>query len=894
MKNPTNNWMVKTDSMGNLEWSQTYGGSGYEDCEEARQTSDGGYIVVGSTRSFSAGGTDFYVVKTDSIGEPIWSRSYGGQHAEWAKCVTETSDGGFVIAGHISSTGSYCYGYLIRTDQNGNQLWTRQYGGTDIDGLESIRETDDGGFIMGGVTQSFGAGWKDMYLIRTDANGDTLWTRTFGGTGNDWGFCAIETYDGGFVLVGEEQSFGAVDYNFYAVKTDSVGNTLWSQTYGGTGTERAYSVHETLDHGLIIAGYTNSFGADYYDILVVKTDANGNQQWNCTIGGTNNDQGHSIQQTSNGGYIITGYTQSYGAGAKDFWLVRLDGLVDPYLSAYPAKLTFEAEEGGNNPADQTFHIANLGIGTFNYTVSEIMSWLSVTPTGGGPVPPTVEETVSVDISGLEWGSYEGDIIVSAPGVQGSPDTVHTTLNLLTPPPGISWTRTFGSSYWDCGRSVQQTNDGGYVVTGSTPSDPYYYSNVWLIKTNSMGNEQWRRTFEYMMAYACSHSVQQTTDGGYVIAGYIGDMPGYDVCLIKTDSLGIEQWNRIFGGSDWDFAYCVQQTTDGGYIIAGYTGIYGAGYDVWLIKTDSLGNQQWSRNLGGGGNDYGYSVQQTDDGGYIIAGYTESFGAGCEDVLLIKTDASGNQQWNRTFGGTLTDCGYSIQQTDDGGYIIAGYTDSFGAGSYDVWLIRTDASGNQQWSRAIGGSDEDMGTCVQKTIDGGYIVTGHTYSYGAGSADVWVIKIDANGTQKWKRAIGGSNTDKGYCIQETSDGGYIVVGDTYSYGAGDSDIWLIRIASETYVENDPPFHHPHEFALHPPYPNPFNPTTTINYQVPTNALINIMIYNILGQKVATLFDDIKQPGRHTITWNATNQPSGVYFCRMVAGDFVQIRKLLLIK
>ncbi len=895
-------WLVKTDSIGNLEWSQTYGGSSYEDCQAAQETSDGGYVVVGATRSFSAGGTDFYVVKTDSIGEPIWSRSYGGQHAEWAKHIIETSDGGFAIVGHISSTGSYCYGYLIRTDQNGNQLWSRQYGGTETDGLYSIQETDDGGFIMGGVTQSFGAGWKDMYLIRTDANGDTLWTRTFGGTGNDWGFRTIQTFDGGFILVGEEQSFGASDMDMYVVKTDSAGNTLWSQSYGGTGTERAYSVNETFDHGLIIAGYTDSFGAGSHDVWVVKTDANGNEQWSRTVGGSDYDNGCSAQQTTDGGYIIAGYTESYGAGNKDFWLIRLDGFSDPYLSGYPANLIYEAEEGGNNPANQTFHIANLGTGTFNYTISESMSWLSVSPMSGGPVPPTVAETVSVDISGLVWGSYEGDIIVSAPGVQGSPDTVHAALNLLTTPPDTLWTRTFGSSDWEEGKCVQQTNDDGYIITGSIPSVSTLDPDICLIKTNSAGSEQWSRTFGHELVEEGGNSVQQTTDGGYVIAGYTGYFPDYDFWLIKTDSQGIEQWNHTFGGSSRDLAYSVQQTNDGGYVVVGYTASYGAGYyDVWLVKTDSLGVEQWNRSFGGIATDKGYCVQQAADGGYIIAGHTESFGAGTEDVWLVKTDALGNQMWNRTFGGTSEDMGRCVVQTTDGGYVITGYTESSGAERSDVWLIKTDASGIQEWNRIIGGSDLDEGYCVQQTSDGGYIITGHTFSYGAGSADVWVIKTDANGIQKWKRAIGGSNTDKGYCIQETSDGGCIIVGDTWSYGAGGYDIWLVRIASETPVEIEPNLNIPNQFILYQPYPNPFNPSTKINYIVPVKSKITLNVYNILGQKVVTLFNGIQQPGHHTITWNATDVPSGIYFCRMSArspmgqaNSFTQIQKLVLLR
>ena len=208
---------------------------------------------------------------------------------------------------------------------------------------------------------------------------------------------------------------------------------------------------------------------------------------------------------------------------------------------------------------------------------------------------------------------------------------------------------------------------------------------------------------------------------------------------------VVRFAKTYGGTNWDGAFSVQQISDGGYILAGYTNSFGAGnFDLFLIKTDASGNVQWAKTYGGTSWDEAYSVRQTLDGGYIVAGWTNSFGAGGADILLIKTNASGNVQWAKTYGGTSNDYAYSVQQTSDGGYIVAGYTESFGAGGVDVFLIKTYANGNLQWAKTYGGTGYAYAYSFQHTSDGGYILAGYTNSFGAGSWDIFFVKTDANG------------------------------------------------------------------------------------------------------------------------------------------------------
>jgi hypothetical protein len=353
-------------------------------------------------------------------------------------------------------------------------------------------------------------------------------------------------------------------------------------------------------------------------------------------------------------------------------------------------------------------------------------------------------------------------------------------------PVEEWSQTFGGSGHDQGNSVAQTSDGGYIIAGQTYSYGAGLRDVWLIKTDADGNEEWSQTFggtEQDYGY----SVAQTSDGGYIIGGLTYSFASYcDFYLIKTDANGNEVWSQTFGGSGANFAYSVAVCSDGGYVILGDTTLGAGGYDAWLIKTDADGIMQWSCTFGTSSDDYGRSVIQTSDGGYAIAGYTRSYGDGSMDVWLIKTDASGAEEWSQVFGGSGAEYGYSVAQTSDGGYVIAAES-----ALDDYWLIKTDASGGEEWDYTFGGSGSDGARSVAVAPDGGYIIAGISYSYGNG--DFWLVKTDAIGVEEWAGNFGGSYNDDGaLSVAVTLDGGYIATGYTDSYGSGGSDAWLLKL------------------------------------------------------------------------------------------------------
>jgi hypothetical protein len=357
----------------------------------------------------------------------------------------------------------------------------------------------------------------------------------------------------------------------------------------------------------------------------------------------------------------------------------------------------------------------------------------------------------------------------------------------------TFNKTYGGSNEDYAIAMQQTSDGGYILAGGTWSFGAGTADAWLIKTDANGNKVWDKTFGGSSEDGFA-AVLQTSDGGYILAGHTESFGagGEDAWLIKTDANGNEVWDKTFGGSNDDGVGAVLQTSDGGYILAGITKSFGAGNgDFWLIKTDANGNEVWDKTFGGSDVDDASTVQQTSDGGYILAGMNRSFGAGVYDAWLIKTDENGNEVWDKTFGGSSEDFVYAVMQTSDGGYTLAGYTHSFGAGDNDAWLIKTDENGNELWDKTFGGSSGDVCYAFQQTSDGGYILAGDTFSFGAGSRDAWLIKTDANGNEVWDKTIGWSGEDGVITIQLLNDDGYILSGWTKSFGAGNKDAWLIK-------------------------------------------------------------------------------------------------------
>lgn len=426
-----------------------------------------------------------------------------------------------------------------------------------------------------------------------------------------------------------------------------------------------------------------------------------------------------------------------------------------------------------------------------------------------------------------------------------------------------WTRTYGGETHEVGYCVQPTSDGGYIISGHNDGQ------LWLLRTDAYGDTLWTRTYGVVCANRDSH-IESTSDGGYIVTAGAMD---YGFWLLKINEEGDTLWTRTYGyescaknelSQPWK-GNCVRETPDRGYIATGLP---------WtLLKTDEWGDTLWTREYGG----QGKCIQLTSDSGYVVIGSDSTNG-----LYFLKTDAQGNILWKNYYGEDYSGYNCWVEGTSDGGYIFVAVESA----NYDIWLVKTDAFGDTLWTRTYGGEGIDWGRSVKPTSDGGYIITGETWSFGPGESGLWLLKTDAQGDTIWTRTFGGTNSDGGWFGQQTSDGGYILTGVTWSFGAGWDDLWLLKTDSLGLLATD---EQPAAEAPGFEVISPVGRRITLQYSdLPCG--FNADVFDASGRKVDELQSSTPSG---TLTWGGGFSP-GVYFIRPLSSNPQTTRKVVLIK
>ncbi|MBN2226087.1 MAG: T9SS type A sorting domain-containing protein [candidate division Zixibacteria bacterium] len=464
-----------------------------------------------------------------------------------------------------------------------------------------------------------------------------------------------------------------------------------------------------------------------------------------------------------------------------------------------------------------------------------------------------------------------------------------------------WSTTYGGQYNDNAYAGCQTDDG-YILLGSTFSYGSGGFDFYALRLGSAGDTVWTNTYGSTDA-ELGYDVLATSDGGFVLLGSTRSYGagGKDVYLVKIDSAGTMLWQKTFGGSGNDEGRSIRETSDDGFIICGTTSSFGSGYDdLYFVRTDSVGDTIWTTAVGGAGGESGSAVCLTGDGGFMAVGSTGSFGDGYSSIYGVRLDADGDTLWTEVYGGSGADYAYDLETTIDGGFVIAGGTSSSGAGYTDAYAVKIDAGGVVQWEKTYGGRYDDRAYAVTRTLDGGYLLAGSTESFGAAEIDIYAIKIAPTGDTAWTRRYGGTKSDYGRTVFQETGRDYLVLGYSFSNSAGGSDVYLAKIAGEsTPVEDDFDHLYPDDFVLEQNYPNPFNAVTIISYTIPRRTDVQFTVYNILGQEVYHEEFGSTAMGSYSLEWNGRDTSgrdvaSGVYFYRVITTESVQTKKMVLLK
>jgi len=740
-------------------WLKQYGNGYNESFGTVKRTGDGGYIIAGYTRYSEIEKYDILLIKTDENGTEEWERTHGGAGSDFAEDVCQTPDGGYIIVGGTQSYGAgFRDIWILKTDGEGNELWNRTFGTDDDDRANSVCVTSDGAYAVVGNIQ-INAGFNDIWFSKIDRNGTLVWNRQFGSIyGND-GIYVEETKDKGFIILGTYASTNTLKDDIWLLKTNATGGEQWNSTFDCAERESVREVHECSDGDFIIVGSTDKTGSGYSDILLLETDAYGFEKWRKAYGMEMIDYGYSVLESSDNGFVVTGYMtdSTQYSGVQKLWIAKTNDY---------GTLEWEKMMAGYT---KIWGYRIIEIDTFRYIIGGICD----------TYPNSNDDIILMKFD------FEEKII---PQVD---------------PPPVQWWKNYGDFKNDRANSIRQTDDGGYIVIGTTNPGVANSTNMddpnnLLLKIDNNGRKMWTRTFDFIDHGYCN-SIQQSSDGGYIIIGkeHRPEFNTFRLTLLKTDKNGNNEWSKNYPGIYCSEGMSVQEAPDGGYLAFGdtYIEVNNSGkierhQKAWLIKTDEKGDEQWNRTYGESTSTTGLSFDICSDGGYLLLCYNN------RGYNIIKTDSTGNTIWNWKGPDNYNDNKGNIYETADGGAILVGTSDDnnpYGSGDRNIFLARMDGNGEIIWEKKFGGAGSDRGYDVKEINDGGFVLTGSTDTYGKGETDLIIIKTDFEGDKLWETTFGGKRAETGYSILEASDGGIIVAGNTESYGNGQYDFLVLKLA-----------------------------------------------------------------------------------------------------
>ena len=734
--------LVKVDQKFNLLWSKTFGGSKDDFGMEIIKGHGDDILILGETSSYGQGGRDIWLINIDSFGNKIWDKTYGGSKMEFASSIHRSSSKSYQIVGStLSSTKGLKDGLIVKVNPNGEVLWMNTYGGKNLDGLSSGFQRKDGSSFFIGYTNSISASgmrkkksniftWlrkffitdklsQEMWVLRLSQKGEMIWQKTYGGKEVEKGISITETKNNEIMLIGETSSFGKGEKDIWIVKIDSSGQERWNKTIGKKRDEFVAATHQDIDGSYIISGASNSFGGlfsrkqKHYNATLYKIDNEGNKIWMRSFEDDYETKINKIVLLDSNRYLFVGNKVPKTKGKS--WI--------NFLSA----------------DDQ---------GEFPFEKSSMDSWLFKSDSLGN----FIKEITVGDISN-EFGQSvshtkdKGYIVTGTTDIQK--DKGDNFLIIRYDMFGNKiWSSNSGSLNKDYGRVSIERLDGNFFVVGETYNGSFGGIDLMLQLYNDKGKFIWENSFG-SISNDIGRDAIGLSNGNLLIIGHTNSFGkgATDAWIFEVDQSGEEVWGEAFGGKNYDYAHSIDTTSGGDYIICGTTSSYGSGNDdIWLVKFDSDGYLKWEQYFGGPRNESGVMAKETKAKGFIIIGsYKSPEPRDNDDVYVIKTDSLGNQKWSRILGGKKDDFGHSICVLNDGtGFIFVGESKSNRRSNSDIWIVRLGRRGEVEWDETLGGEGFDTAFDVIDTGTG-ILVTGQSDFNENSKSDLFLMKFDYEGT-----------------------------------------------------------------------------------------------------------------------------------------------------
>ncbi|RDC64878.1 T9SS type A sorting domain-containing protein [Adhaeribacter pallidiroseus] len=843
-------------------WDRTLGGNKEDRLSTSLATPDGGYLLGGSSISdqsndksqTNTGGQDFWVVKTDSLGQKVWDKTYGGLANEELKALVATPDGGYLLAGTTFAgtlddlnltrrpTADY---WVVKITTDGTQLWEKTFGGSLGDALAAVTATPDGGFLLGGTSVSGTSRDKteasrdlspakdytyqgDYWLVKINSQGQKLWDITLGGPAADNLSEILATPDGNYLLAGYSNSSTGGDktapnastassgnQDFWILKINAQGQKIWDKGFGDTALDYYVpTIIATTDGNYLLGGRATTGKKSYQSVF--KLDPQGNKIWQQQYdfgGGVWNNLRSRLAMinTPDGRYLLAGSSNPY-ATFTQYRLQKIDA--------------------------NGIELWGKQFGSDNSYLDSYVADLKITPDGGYLLSGWSNSDSTEDKSAASKGGFDYWVI---------------KLKDLEPPVLAAWDYRYGSAAADNFTTVIKTNDGGYLAggysAGSVGGDKTQFgqgsTDFWIVKTNAAGKKLWDKRYggtghDYL------NRLIATKDGGYLLGGSSfsgnsgdktqGSRGDRDYWVVKIDAAGNKQWDKRFGGSGSDELKKVMQLTTGEYVLGGYsnspvsgdkTQTSQGGTDYWLVKISSTGDKIWDKRYGGALNETLSGFVQTWDGGFLLGGSSLSgvggdktqASQGESDFWLVQIDKNGTKRWDKRFGGSGQDQVFAVGQVEND-FFISGQSNSpangdktqTSQGGQDFWLVKVSATGGKLWDKRYGGDKDDELRAAIQQPQGGFVLAGTSYSgvsgdktqASQGNSDYWLVQVDANGHLQKDFRYGGTGAEDLRTVLPTTDGGYLLGGRSDSGISGDrnqsnqglTDYWLVKVAPDS--------------------------------------------------------------------------------------------------